>query len=166
MADLPPDRLETPPPFTNVGFDVFGPWIIRTRRLLGGAANSQRWGFVFTCLNCRAIHIEALETMESSSFICALRCFFSICGPLSVLRCDRGTNFVGAKSEIDDALNEMDQKAIATYVTEQNCEWIFNPPDGSHFGGVWEHQPDKSTECFPILDLDNSRMSCWSHPYG
>ena len=25
MADLPRDRLETPPPFTNVGFDVFGP---------------------------------------------------------------------------------------------------------------------------------------------
>ena len=61
-------------------------------------------------------------------------------GPPSVLRCDRGTNFVGAKSEIDDALNEMDQKAIATYVTEQNCEWIFNPPHGSHFGGVWERQ--------------------------
>ena len=36
MADLPPDRLETPPPFTNVGFDVFGPWIIHTQKLRGG----------------------------------------------------------------------------------------------------------------------------------
>jgi hypothetical protein len=25
MANLPRERLETPPPFTNVGFDVFGP---------------------------------------------------------------------------------------------------------------------------------------------
>ena len=25
MADLPKDRLDTPPSFTNVGFDVFGP---------------------------------------------------------------------------------------------------------------------------------------------
>jgi hypothetical protein len=39
MADLPPDRLNTTPPFTNVGFDVFGPWTIRTRKLRGGAAN-------------------------------------------------------------------------------------------------------------------------------
>ena len=31
MADLPTDRTETPPPFTNVGLDVFGPWIIQTR---------------------------------------------------------------------------------------------------------------------------------------
>ncbi|CAB4035354.1 Hypothetical predicted protein, partial [Paramuricea clavata] len=45
-------RLETPPPFTNVG----------------------------------AIHIEVLETMDSSSFICALRRFFSIRGPPSLLR--------------------------------------------------------------------------------
>ena len=47
MANLPTDRLETPPPFTNVGFDVFGPWQIRTRRLRGGAANAKRWGLVY-----------------------------------------------------------------------------------------------------------------------
>ena len=28
MADLPPDRAEIGPPFTNVGFDVFGPWTV------------------------------------------------------------------------------------------------------------------------------------------
>ena len=28
MVDLPEDRLDTPPSFTNVGFDVFGPWTI------------------------------------------------------------------------------------------------------------------------------------------
>ena len=43
MADLPSDRTETPAPFTNFGFDVFGPWLIRIRRLRGGAANSKRW---------------------------------------------------------------------------------------------------------------------------
>ena len=127
MANLPPDRLGTPPPFTNVGFDVFGPWLVRTRKLRGDAANAKRWGLVFTCLNSRAIHIEVLETMETNSFLCALRRFFSIRGPPSVLRCDRGTNFVGAKIELDQALQEMDKNAIARYVTTQNCEWLFNP---------------------------------------
>lgn len=32
MADLPADRVEEGPPFTNVGFNVFGPWTITTRR--------------------------------------------------------------------------------------------------------------------------------------
>jgi hypothetical protein len=140
MADLPRERLETPPPFTNVGFDVFGPWTIQTRKLRGGAVNAKRWGLIFMCLNCRAVHIEVLETMETSSFICALRRFFALRSPSFLLRCDRGTNFIGGKSELDQALSAMNQKAITKYVTEQNCEWIFNPPHASHFGGVWERQ--------------------------
>lgn len=140
MADLPPDRAEIGPPFTNVGFDVFGPWTVQTRRTRGGAAGSKRWGLVFTCLASRAIHIELLETMDASSFICALRRFFSIRGPVTRLRCDRGSNFVGGKSELDEALAEMDKKSVERYLSEQDCEWQFNPPHASHFGGVWERQ--------------------------
>ena len=51
MANLPCERSETPPPFTNVGFDVFGPWTIQVRKLRGGAVNAKRWGLIFTCLN-------------------------------------------------------------------------------------------------------------------
>jgi hypothetical protein len=130
MADLPSDRTETPAPFTNVGFDVFGPWLIRIRRLRGGAANSKRWGLVFTCLNARAIHIEVLEMMERDSFICALRRFFAIRGVPKVLRCDQGTNFVGAKSELEQAMKELDEKSIGHYAATQNCHLLFNPLTG------------------------------------
>lgn len=130
MANLPPDRMETSPPFTNVGFDVFGPC----------SANAKRWGLIFTCLSSRAIHIEVLETMDTSSFICALRRFFAIRGPVAKLRCDHGTNFVGGKSQLDDALLEMDQSRIQKFTAEQGCEWMFSPPHASHFGGVWERQ--------------------------
>ena len=140
MANLPSDRLETSPPFSNVGFDVFGPWEIATRRLRGGAANAKRWGLVFTCLSSRAIHIELLETMDASSFICALRRFLAIRGPVEKLRCDQGTNFVGGKSQLDDALSEMDQTRIQRFTAEQGVVWIFNPPHASHFGGAWERQ--------------------------
>ena len=140
MADLPADRTTIAPPFTNVGFDVFGPWTIQTRKLRGGAVNSKRWGLVFTCLSSRAIHIEVLEAMDASAFICALRRFFAIRGPAARLRCDRGTNFIGGKSELDNALMEMDQEKIKRYSTEQGCEWLFNPQHASHFGGVWERQ--------------------------
>ena len=39
MSDLPADRTDTSPQFTHVGFDVFGPWMIHTRTLRGGAEN-------------------------------------------------------------------------------------------------------------------------------
>ena len=119
MANLPSDRLETSPPLSNVGFDVFGPWEIATRRLRGGAANAKRWGLVFTCQSSRAIHIELLEMMDASSFICALRRFLAIRGPVEKLRCDQGTNFVGEKSQLDDALLEMDQTRIQRFTAEE-----------------------------------------------
>ena len=100
----------------------------------------KRWGLVFTCLNSRAIHIEVLESMDTSAFICALRRFLSIRGPTATRRCDRGSNFVGAKSELEQALKEMDEGAVKTYLADQGCEWCLNPPHASHFGGVWERQ--------------------------
>ena len=140
MADLPADKIEATPPFPNVGFDVFGPWSIQTRRTRGRTTSLKRWGLVFTCLSSRAIHIETLESMDTSSFICALRCFFALRGPASLLRCDPGTNFVGGKSELKNAMKEMDQCKLEKYVRAQGCEWHFNPPHASHFGGVWERQ--------------------------
>ena len=140
MADLPADRIEATPPFTNVGFDVFGPWSIQTPRTRGRTTSLKRWGLEFTCLSSRAIHIETLESMDTSSFICALRRFFALRGPASLLGCDQGTNFVRGKSELENAMREMDQRKLEKYVRDQGYEWHFNPPHASHFGGVWERQ--------------------------
>ena len=139
MADLPPVRTEVCPPFTNVGFDAFGPWTVQTRKTTGGAANAKRWSLVFTCLSSRAIHIEVLEAMDASSFICALRRFFALRGHAKLLRCDRGTNFVGANTELQEAESEFNEK-VENFATEHGCKWEFNPPHASHFGGVWERQ--------------------------
>ena len=56
------------------------------------------------------------------------------------LRCGRGSNFVGAKSEVKEALEEMDKESLKKYLSEQGCEWLFNPPHASHFGVAWERQ--------------------------
>lgn len=88
------------PPFTNVGLDVFGPWMVMTCRTRGGSADNKRWAVLFTCMSTRAAHIELVESMSTSSFINALRRFFSIRGPAKLLHSDRGTNFIGACKEL------------------------------------------------------------------
>lgn len=138
MADLPVQRLTPAPPFTYVGLDVFGPWQIVTRRTRGGVAYNKRWAVIFTCLAVRAIHIELIESMDTSSFINALRRFLALRGPVAQLRSDCGTNFVGARNELKAATNEMDKKHIEAFLVREGCEWIFNPPHASHTGGVWE----------------------------
>lgn len=114
MADLPANRIEATPPFTNVGFDVFGPWFIQTRRTRERTTSLKRWGLVFTCLSSRTIHIETLEFMGTSFFICALR-----------RKCHEGDGPLQIGGEV---------------IRNQGCEWHLNPPHATHFGGVWERQ--------------------------
>ncbi|XP_066448142.1 uncharacterized protein [Eleutherodactylus coqui] len=137
MASLPADRLSTEPPFTNVGLDVFGPWSVTTRRTRGGEANSKRWAVLFTCMSIRAVHIEVIESLDTSSFINALRRFISIRGPVKQIRSDRGTNFIGACKELNIPSN-IDSDHVRRYLANQGCTWSFNPPHSSHMGGSWE----------------------------
>ncbi|VDI06964.1 Hypothetical predicted protein [Mytilus galloprovincialis] len=138
MADLPVDRLETVPPFTYCGVDLFGPWLIKE-----GRKELKRYGVLFTCLSSRSIHIETANSLDTSSFINALRRFVSIRGPVRHLRCDQGTNFVGAEGEFTKAMSELDFDRIRQYLLEQNCDFVqfkMNVPSASHMGGVWERQ--------------------------
>ncbi|KAK7945831.1 hypothetical protein WMY93_001559 [Mugilogobius chulae] len=138
MSDLPVDRVTVCPPFTYVGVDVFGPWTISSRRTRGGLANSKRWAVIFTCLGTRAIHVEVIETMESSSFINALRRFISIRGPVKQLRSDCGTNFLGACKELGITAKHCNNQEIQDFLTKNECTWVFNPPHSPHMGGSWE----------------------------
>ncbi|XP_036418652.1 uncharacterized protein LOC118802279 [Colossoma macropomum] len=137
MADLPPERLSTFPPFTYVGLDVFGPWKVTARRTRGGHAESKRWAVLFTCMSTRAVHIEVIESMDTSSCINALRRFFAIRGPAKQLRSDRGTNFVGARNELEQT-RQQSESSVWKYLSEHGCTWEFNSPHSSHMGGSWE----------------------------
>ncbi|XP_075933003.1 uncharacterized protein LOC142932811 [Anarhichas minor] len=138
MSDLPAERLQVDPPFSYVGLDVFGPWEVITRRTRAGQARDKRWAVLFTCMSTRAIHIEVIETMTSSSFINALRRFFSIRGYAKQLRSDCGTNFVGAFKELKMDLQCNRDSSIEDYLLQQKCTWVFNPPHFSDMGGAWE----------------------------
>lgn len=138
MSDLPSDRLAPSPPFSYVGVDTFGPWSIVTRRLRGGTVNSKRWAVIFSCLTSRAVHIEVIEELSSSSFINALRRFISIRGPVKEFRSDRGTNFIGATTELDMKVINVEDPKLSKELLKQNIVWHFNPPHASHMSGAWE----------------------------
>ena len=78
----------------------------------------KRYGLLFTCFSLRAVHIEMLATLETDSFIQALCRFISRRGAVREIRSDNGTNFVGAESELRDAMQEMDQAKIGGFLTE------------------------------------------------
>ncbi|XP_041464567.1 uncharacterized protein LOC121415429 [Lytechinus variegatus] len=64
-------------------------------------------------------------------------------GTIRQLCSDQGTAFIGARSELKLALQEMDQQQVQEYLLENGVEWIpfkLNVPHSSHMGGVWERQ--------------------------
>lgn len=134
MADLPHDRI-TPdkPPFTYVGVDCFGPFFVRR-----GRSQTKRYGVVFTCLTMRAIHIEVAHSLDTDSFINSMRRFIARRGKPELVRSDNGGNFVRGEKELRSAIDGWNQEAISEFLLQRSVQWNFNPPAGSHHGGVWE----------------------------
>lgn len=117
------------PPFSHVGSDYFGS--IEVKR---GRAHVKRWGVIFTCLVSRAIHLEVASTLDTD----AIRRFLCRRGPIRTIRTDCGTNFVGTQRELEAALTQLHHQKIHDALLNSQIKWIFNPPHGAHFGGVWE----------------------------
>ena len=134
MADLPKERVDAKePPFTNVGVDCFGPFLTKS-----GRKQHKRYGCIFTCLTTRAIHLEVLDTMDTSSFINALQRFISRRGYPKTICSDQGTNFVGAERELRESLQQLNFDSVDAFLSQRSVQWKFNPAGASHMGGAWE----------------------------
>ena len=138
MADLPKDRFEEAHPFTYCSVNMFGPFIVTVKR-----SNMKRYGAMFTCLASRAVHIEVTHSLDTDSFIQALRRLIARRGNVRQIRSDNGSNFVGAEQELLKTFSEMDHSKIENFLQDHGGDWITwkrNPPAVSHMGGIWEHQ--------------------------
>ena len=134
MADLPVARVDScHPPFYSVGLDCLGPYMVKY-----GRGNIKRYGCIFTCMTKRAVHIEKLDTLDSDSFVNALRRFTSRRGTPHSIYCDNGTNIVGGHNELKRALKSVVREPIESFCLKSDIIWTFNPPHASHMGGVYE----------------------------
>ncbi len=134
MADLPTERIVPDlPPFTHVGEDYFGPIDVKT-----GCEILKRYGVLFPCMASRAIHPEVAYSLDTDSCINALRRFICGRGQVSSMKSDNETNFVGAERELREALALLDQDKLQRTMAQEGIKWSFNPPAGSHHGGIWE----------------------------
>ena len=98
----------------------------------------KRYGVIFTCMACRAVHLEVAHSLDTDSCINAIRRFVCRRGPITHLRSDNGTNFVGANRELKEALAALKHSKIQSAFLEEGIQWSFNPPTASHHGGAWE----------------------------
>ena len=66
------------------GVDYFGPFFIKQER-----KEAKRYGAICSCLASRAVHIETADSLETDSFLNAIRRFIARRGPVHDLSSDQ-----------------------------------------------------------------------------
>lgn len=100
MSDLPTVKIESDePPFTHVALDFFCPFEINNGRKM-----VKRYGVVFTYMASSAFHLEVAYSLDTDSFINALRRVVSKRGNIKSITCDDGTNLRAGERELRKAV--------------------------------------------------------------
>ena len=134
MSDLPKERLAyQSSPFTKSGVDYFRPFYVTIRR-----TTEKRWGFFITCLTIRAVHVEIVTSMDTSSCFMGVEWFVSRRGTPAIISSDNGTNFIGAEKEFRESIEKWNVVNIAADFAHKDIKWRFNPPSAQDQGGIWE----------------------------
>ncbi|XP_068735322.1 uncharacterized protein [Montipora capricornis] len=85
-----------------------------------------------------AVHIEIAHSLDTDSFLLALRRFIATRGQVLELRSDNGTNFTSGERELRESIQAWNHDKIHEEMLQRNIKWSFNPPYGSYHGGFWE----------------------------
>ncbi|XP_062539151.1 uncharacterized protein LOC134207450 [Armigeres subalbatus] len=140
MGNLPDSRVNPAPPFSKVGIDYAGPFMLKT----GGRGSRPQKAYVvvFVCMVVKAIHFELVSNLSTDNFIAALQRFSSRRGLPSDIHSDNATCFVGANHELAALRelfnNEQHQHKLDEFCSVKGIRWHFIPPRSPHFGGIWE----------------------------
>ena len=142
MGDLPLGRTQTQQPaFSHTGMDFAGPFDIRqghTRR----PVRIESYICIFVCLATKAIHLEVTSSLSTEAFTACLKRFISRRNCPLTLHCDNGSNFVGARRELQQLYtflsNRDNNSHIQQFLLKQQVQWEHIPAASPHFGGLWE----------------------------
>lgn len=96
MAELPAPRVTPNRPFSHVGVDYGGPFMVKESRRRNAKVD-KAYMALFICLSTKAVHIETATDLTTSAFLAALERFISRRGISSDVYSDCGTYFPGAE---------------------------------------------------------------------
>ena len=152
MADLPKCRL-TPGKnvFHYTMVDYFGPITCRRNR-----TELKRYGCIFTCLSTRAVHIEAVDSLETSAFLMAFFKFCDLRGRPAHMFSDNATTFVGAQRELAKCVQALNSKSVTSSLAEKGIQWHFSPSLAPHFNGCVERIVSLSKRVLHALNRNDT----------
>ncbi|XP_029054586.2 uncharacterized protein LOC114881867 [Osmia bicornis bicornis] len=139
MGQLPLSRVTPSRPFAHTGVDYAGPITMKNSK--GRCSKTIKgWICVFVCFSSSAVHLEVVSDYSTEGFLAAYRRFSSRRGIAHKLYSDCATNFIGAQAELKCLFtsSSREHQQIASILSADNSQWMFNPPAAPHMGGKWE----------------------------
>ena len=127
---LPAERVRWVPPFTNMGVDHTGSFAIRDQQ----GSKTKAYICLFVCATTRAMHLEVVDNLTTTSFTMCLRRLAASKGMPSVLLSDNHKTSIAGET----FLLEMQQDpAVQEYLAATNIRWKHQTPRspwmGRHF---------------------------------
>ncbi|XP_048481675.1 uncharacterized protein LOC125489576 [Plutella xylostella] len=140
MGELPEERITPSRPFEHTGVDFTGFIDVKSNKGRG-IKSSKGYVAVFICMVTKAVHLELVSDLSTSSMIAAMRRLAAKRGTPSHIYSDNGTNFVGSSRVIKQELSELKEVFNEEFFDEINqmeIEWHFIAPSWPNAGGLWE----------------------------
>ncbi|PIO71824.1 integrase core domain protein [Teladorsagia circumcincta] len=132
----PSHRVNKPNyPFENAALDVMGPIRYSSPEEEPGKC----WMLLITCLNCRAIVVELIQSLSSTTFLHNLRRFIATYGCPKRIMCDNAPAFkTFAQAHGDEPIREVRDKDLKDYCAANKIQFKFIPAFSPWQGGVYE----------------------------
>ena len=128
---LPAERVRWVPPFTNVGVGHTGSFTIRDQQ----GRKTKVYICLFVCATTRAVHLEVVDNLTTTSFIMCLRRLAASKGVPSLILSDNHKTFIAGET----FLLEMQQDpAVQDHLSATNIRWKHQTPRSPWMGGHFE----------------------------
>ena len=126
---LPAERVKWVPPFTHVGVDHTSHFTIRNER----GDRVKAYICIFACTITRAVHLEVITSLSTSSFIMCLRRLATAKGMPSLILSDNHRTFISGEA----FLLEMQQDPkVQEYLSSKNIKWTHQTPRSPWMGVI------------------------------
>ena len=133
--ELPQFRYDTSArPISNISIDLAGPLNVKDR----SGTHVKVYICLFTCLTTRAINLEVVEDLSTSSFLQALRRHCSLFSTPRLILSDNAQMFKRAEKDLQTLLTHFDSPTIQTAFTHKRIHFLFIPARSLHWGGVYK----------------------------
>lgn len=132
LAPLPRDRITEAQPFEVTGLDFAGPLLIK------GASAAKCYIALFTCGVTRAVHLELVNDMSTTSFLLALRRFIARRGIPSTIYSDNAPTFKKANKDLASLWSAVRSEEVRDYIANSRVKWKFIVESAPRWGGFYE----------------------------